>query len=310
MAPTRRRRCAGSARHRALRQPGAASSGTGGTCIWYRMVPHSLGTARYRVARRHGRRRWPIPKENARDPRPTSTHVHVAIVGSGFSGLGTAIRLKQEGMDDFVVLERAGDVGGTWRDNTYPGCACDVPSHLYSFSFAPNPDWSRAFSPQPEIFSYLRHCAEHYGILPAHPLRPRRHERHVGRGRAALAHRDVEGRLHRQRRSSPPRAPSASRRSRKLPGLETLRGARVPLRALGPRRRPRRAQGRRRRHRRFGDPVRPRDPAPGRQAQRLPAHAAVDPAAQQPASIGERAQRDVPRRSPRRRSSRARRSTP
>jgi cation diffusion facilitator CzcD-associated flavoprotein CzcO len=94
------------------------------------------------------------------------THVHVAIIGSGFSGLGTAIRLKQEGVNDFVVLERASDVGGTWRDNTYPGCACDVPSHLYSFSFAPNPDWSKAFSPQPEIFSYLRSCARHYGILP------------------------------------------------------------------------------------------------------------------------------------------------
>jgi len=94
------------------------------------------------------------------------THVHVAIIGSGFSGLGTAIRLKQEGMDDFVVLERADEVGGTWRDNTYPGCACDVPSHLYSFSFAPNPDWSRDFSPQPEIFAYLRSCASRYGILP------------------------------------------------------------------------------------------------------------------------------------------------
>ncbi len=94
------------------------------------------------------------------------THVHVAIIGSGFSGLGTAIRLKQDGMDDFIVLERANEVGGTWRDNTYPGCACDVPSHLYSFSFAPNPDWSRAFSPQPEIFSYLRRCASHYGVLP------------------------------------------------------------------------------------------------------------------------------------------------
>jgi cation diffusion facilitator CzcD-associated flavoprotein CzcO len=94
------------------------------------------------------------------------THVKVAIVGSGFSGLGMAIRLKQEGMDDFLVLERANEVGGTWRDNTYPGCACDVPSHLYSFSFAPNPDWSRDFSPQREIFAYLRSCASRYGILP------------------------------------------------------------------------------------------------------------------------------------------------
>ena len=76
-------------------------------------------------------------------------HVRVAIVGTGFSGLGLAIRLKQRGMENFVILERADDIGGTWRDNTYPGCACDVPSHLYSFSFAPNPNWSRHFSPQP-----------------------------------------------------------------------------------------------------------------------------------------------------------------
>lgn len=92
--------------------------------------------------------------------------VGVAILGTGFSGLGMAIRLKQQGRDDFVVLERADDVGGTWRDNTYPGCACDVPSHLYSFSFAPNPLWSRAYSPQSEIWEYLRHCAQRFGILP------------------------------------------------------------------------------------------------------------------------------------------------
>ena len=71
----------------------------------------------------------------------------MAIVGSGFAGLGMAIRLREAGIEDFVVLEKADDVGGTWRDNSYPGCACDVPSHLYSFSFAPNPDWTRTFSP-------------------------------------------------------------------------------------------------------------------------------------------------------------------
>jgi cation diffusion facilitator CzcD-associated flavoprotein CzcO len=91
-------------------------------------------------------------------------HHRIAIVGSGFSGLGMAIRLKQEGIDDFVVLERAAELGGTWRDNTYPGCACDVPSHLYSFSFAPNPDWSRTFSRQPEIWAYLRRTAREHGI--------------------------------------------------------------------------------------------------------------------------------------------------
>jgi cation diffusion facilitator CzcD-associated flavoprotein CzcO len=93
-------------------------------------------------------------------------HVHIAIIGSGFGGLGMAIRLTRAGFDDYVVLERADDVGGTWRDNTYPGCACDVPSHLYSFSFAPNPDWSQAFSPQPEIWAYLRDCARRFGVLP------------------------------------------------------------------------------------------------------------------------------------------------
>lgn len=95
----------------------------------------------------------------------TKAHVHVAIAGSGFSGLGAAIRLKQAGFDDLVVFERAQDVGGTWRDNSYPGCACDVESHLYSFSFAPNPDWSRTFSPQPEIQAYLRRCARDYDVL-------------------------------------------------------------------------------------------------------------------------------------------------
>lgn len=93
-------------------------------------------------------------------------HVHVAILGAGFSGLGMAIRLKQRGYDDFVVIERAADLGGTWRDNTYPGCACDIPSHLYSFSFALNPHWSRAYSPQREIWDYLRQCAERFDILP------------------------------------------------------------------------------------------------------------------------------------------------
>jgi cation diffusion facilitator CzcD-associated flavoprotein CzcO len=90
----------------------------------------------------------------------------IVIVGSGFSGLGMAIRLKQAGVEDFVVLERADEVGGTWQANTYPGCACDVPSHLYSFSFAPNPEWTQTYSPQPEIWDYLRRCADEYGLRP------------------------------------------------------------------------------------------------------------------------------------------------
>jgi cation diffusion facilitator CzcD-associated flavoprotein CzcO len=90
--------------------------------------------------------------------------VDIAIIGSGFSGLGMAIRLKQEGIEDFTVLERGDDVGGTWHFNTYPGCACDVPSHLYSFSFAPNPGWSETYSAQPEIRDYLRRVADEYDV--------------------------------------------------------------------------------------------------------------------------------------------------
>jgi cation diffusion facilitator CzcD-associated flavoprotein CzcO len=93
-------------------------------------------------------------------------HHRVVIVGSGFSGIGMAVRLLKDGETDFVLLERAGEVGGTWRDNTYPGCRCDVPSHLYSFSFAPNPNWSSTFSPQPEILDYLRDVARRFGVMP------------------------------------------------------------------------------------------------------------------------------------------------
>ena len=92
--------------------------------------------------------------------------VDTLIVGTGFAGIGAAVRLLQSGRTDFIVLERSSDVGGTWRDNTYPGCRCDVPSHLYSFSFAPNPYWSETFSPQPEIFAYLRKVATDFGVLP------------------------------------------------------------------------------------------------------------------------------------------------
>ena len=98
--------------------------------------------------------------------RDDSTHLRVAVIGSGFGGLGAAIRLRQRGIDDFLVFERAGEIGGVWWDNSYPGCACDVPSHLYSFSFAPNPRWSRSFSGQPEIWAYLNDCARRFGILP------------------------------------------------------------------------------------------------------------------------------------------------
>ena len=98
------------------------------------------------------------------DAREYSGEQAVLIIGTGFSGLGMGIRLKQAGIDSFTILERADGVGGTWRDNHYPGCACDVQSHLYSFSFEQNPEWTRMFAPQPEIRSYLEHCADKYGL--------------------------------------------------------------------------------------------------------------------------------------------------
>jgi cation diffusion facilitator CzcD-associated flavoprotein CzcO len=88
----------------------------------------------------------------------------IVIIGCGFSGIGMGIGLLKAGFDDFVILEKAADLGGTWRDNRYPGCACDVPSPLYSFSSELNPSWTRLFAPQQEIWDYLRACAAKYGI--------------------------------------------------------------------------------------------------------------------------------------------------
>jgi cation diffusion facilitator CzcD-associated flavoprotein CzcO len=90
--------------------------------------------------------------------------VRVAVIGGGLGGIGATAMLRRAGIDDVVVLERAGEVGGTWRDNTYPGCACDVPSALYSFSFAPNPSWGRLYAGQAEIQDYARLIAREHGV--------------------------------------------------------------------------------------------------------------------------------------------------
>jgi cation diffusion facilitator CzcD-associated flavoprotein CzcO len=92
--------------------------------------------------------------------------LRIAIIGAGPGGLCMAIRLKGAGFERFEILEKAGGVGGTWYHNRYPGCACDVPAHLYSFSFEIKRDWSRPYAPQPEILDYLEHCAEKYGLHP------------------------------------------------------------------------------------------------------------------------------------------------
>lgn len=102
----------------------------------------------------------PQSDPDAHPPQP----IDVAIVGSGFGGLCMALRLLQEGMTNFVVLEKDGDVGGTWRDNTYPGCACDVQSHLYSLSFEGNPEWSKRYAPWDEIQSYILDTTERHGL--------------------------------------------------------------------------------------------------------------------------------------------------
>jgi cation diffusion facilitator CzcD-associated flavoprotein CzcO/acetyl esterase/lipase len=99
----------------------------------------------------------------SRNGRPSP---RVLIVGAGFGGIGLGMTLKREGIDSFTIIEKAEGIGGVWRDNTYPGAACDVPSHLYSFSFEPKPDWSRRYSPQPEILAYLQGCVTRYGLEP------------------------------------------------------------------------------------------------------------------------------------------------
>ena len=159
--------------------------------------------------------------------------IGIAIIGSGFSGLGMAIRLKQEGNDDFVVLERDAEVGGTWWANTYPGCACDVPSHLYSFSFAPNPEWSETYSKQPEIGAYLRRCADDFGIRPHLRLNTNvdgaAWDEEEQRWLIETSTGPVRGEVPRRRRRPARRAPDP-----RAPRPRHVRGDDVPLGALEP----------------------------------------------------------------------------
>jgi cation diffusion facilitator CzcD-associated flavoprotein CzcO len=97
---------------------------------------------------------------------PLPAEVEVAVLGAGFSGLCAGAKLREAGRTDFVILDQAHEIGGTWRDNRYPGAACDVPSHLYSLSFAPKPDWSRRYATQPEIFAYMRELVPRLGLGP------------------------------------------------------------------------------------------------------------------------------------------------
>ncbi len=94
------------------------------------------------------------------------TNVDVLIVGAGFSGLCMGIKLLEAGMNSFLIIEKGAEIGGTWWDNRYPGCACDIPSHLYSFSFAPSTEWTRMYPGQQEIHDYLKRCVQHYALAP------------------------------------------------------------------------------------------------------------------------------------------------
>ena len=100
------------------------------------------------------------------DQSVRAEHVPILIIGCGFGGMALAIELKKAGMNDFVILERAGDIGGSWRDNTYPGAACDVVSRFYSFSYDQDYEWSTAFAPQPEIWDYCAEGVDRHGIRP------------------------------------------------------------------------------------------------------------------------------------------------
>jgi len=94
-------------------------------------------------------------------------HVYTSlIIGTGFSGIGMAIKLKEAGLHDFLILEKASDIGGTWRENTYPGAECDIPSALYSYSFEPYPHWEYKWSHQPQILDYIKYCADKYEVNP------------------------------------------------------------------------------------------------------------------------------------------------
>lgn len=108
------------------------------------------------------------PTQGSNYAARSSRHSHIIIIGGGLAGLAAAIRLRREGWHDLLVLERGEDIGGTWRDNTYPGAACDVPSHLYSYSFALNPTWKRSFSGQRDIQDYILRIAQRYRVRDNH----------------------------------------------------------------------------------------------------------------------------------------------
>ncbi|MCC2656804.1 MAG: monooxygenase [Panacagrimonas sp.] len=160
-------------------------------------------------------------------PKPSQKMVDVLIVGAGFAGLGTAIRLRQAGVHNVVILERGTEVGGTWRDNQYPGAACDIVSNLYSYSFAQNPDWSRSFSGSGEILGYIRQLVKRFDL-----------ERLIRFGQNVTGMvfdepagiwnvNTADGQTHRARAVVMCQGPLSNSSWPKIPGLETYRGHKI-----------------------------------------------------------------------------------
>ncbi len=219
-----------------------------------------------------------------RGHRSVSTAHAAVIVGAGFAGIGTAIKLLEAGIDDFVILERADRVGGTWRDTTYPGAACDIPSMLYSFSFAGNARWSRTYAPSVEILRYIERLVEQHGLT-----------RHIRFGAAVdgLVFDEDEGelgRLHGLRRE-PACAHGRRWRPARWPtpafpdirGIDTYHRPQDPQRPMGPRLRLAWQTRRRGRHRSQRGPDRPRAGQDRGLGEGVPAHPRLGAAPGRPA---------------------------
>lgn len=164
---------------------------------------------------------------NVEVPKPDSPTVDVLIVGAGFAGLGTAIRLQQAGIRDVVLLERGAEVGGTWRDNQYPGAACDIPSNLYSYSFAQNPQWSRGFSGSREILGYIHQLVDRFDLAG----RVRFNQNVTGmvfdEAAGQWAVHTAGGQTHRARSVVMAQGPLSNSSWPAIPGLETYQGHKI-----------------------------------------------------------------------------------
>jgi cation diffusion facilitator CzcD-associated flavoprotein CzcO len=195
-------------------------------------------------------------QDGARPAAKSELALRVAVIGAGMSGILTAIKLREAGIDDFTVYEKAEGLGGTWRDNTYPGLSCDVPSHLYRYSFEPNPEWSHLFSPGAEIQDYLEQVARKYGVAPLIEFATEISKAEYVEGRWRLETRDGKTDI-----VDVVIAASGVLREPAYPdieGLESFAGATFH------------------RHRLHGDPDRAGHRRPGRQGRALSAHRPMD----------------------------------